>query len=97
MSKSYWVYIVTDKPFGTLYTGVTSDIVRRAYEHRNGAVDGFSKRYGLKIIVWCEEFSTAIEAIEAEKRIKKWRRDWKIDLIKKTNPKWDDLYDNMNG
>ena len=95
MQKSYWIYIVTDKPFGTLYIGVTSDLTRRIYEHKNGIHKGFTKKYGLKTLVWCEEFQTAIEAIEAEKKIKKWRRDWKVDLIKRANPKWLDLYENM--
>ncbi|MDR3424036.1 MAG: GIY-YIG nuclease family protein [Alphaproteobacteria bacterium] len=94
MEKRYWVYIVTDKPFGTLYIGVTSDLSRRVYEHKNGLYKGFTKTYGLKMLVWCEEFQTAIEAIEAEKRIKKWKRNWKIDLIQKGNLKWRDLYEN---
>ena len=95
MQKSYWLYIVTDKPFGTLYTGVTSDLTRRIYEHKNGLTEGFTRKYGLKTLVWCEEFQTPMEAIEAEKKVKKWRREWKIDLIKKLNPKWLDLYEAM--
>ena len=97
MEKHYWVYIITDKPFGTLYTGMTSDIARRMYEHRNGVYKGFSKTHSLKMLVWCEEFQQVIEAIAAGKRIKKWHRDWKIDLIKRPNPKWIDLYESING
>ena len=91
MPKNYWVYIVTDKPYGTLYTGVTSDLARRAHEHKIGTHEGFTKNYGLKLLVWCEEFKTAEEAIAAEKKIKKWKREWKIDLVKKINPQWLDL------
>ena len=89
--------MVTDKPFGTLYTGISSDLPRRIYEHKNGLYEGFTKNYGLTNLVWCEQFQTAMEAIEAEKKIKKWKRSGKIDLIKKTNPKWLDLYENING
>ncbi|MFA4994849.1 MAG: GIY-YIG nuclease family protein [Bdellovibrionales bacterium] len=91
MEKSFWVYIVTDKPFGTLYTGVTNDIVRRAQEHRDGLIEGFSKKYGLKTLVYCEEYPTATEAIQREKQIKKWNREWKIHRIKQLNPTWKDL------
>ncbi|MFA5040693.1 MAG: GIY-YIG nuclease family protein [Bdellovibrionales bacterium] len=97
MEKQYWVYIVTDKPYGTLYVGVTSDLARRSTEHNTAQYDGFTKKYGLKRLVWCEEFSSPYEAIAAEKKIKKWKRIWKIDLIKKINPKWLDLYETING
>ena len=95
MEKSYWVYIVTDKPFGTLYTGITGDLARRAHEHRHGLVPGFSKKYGLKQIVYCEEFSIPDEAIHREKCIKHWNREWKIHRIKRLNPTWKDLYENI--
>ena len=97
MNKNFRVYIVTDKPFGTLYVGITSDLPRRMYEHRNGINEGFTKKYGLKMLVWSQEFNTAIEAIEFEKKIKKWKRNRKIDLIQKDNLKWTDLYESING
>ena len=94
--RGRWVYIITDKPYGTLYAGVTSDIRRRAWEHREGAVDGFTKQYGLKCLVYVEAHETIEAAIEREKRIKRWRPAWKIDLIQSTNPAWKDLYDTLN-
>ena len=90
--KRFWVYIVTDKPYGTLYIGVTNDLARRVYEHREGLVDGFTKKYGLKRLVYYEEYPTPVEAIEREKKLKKWKRDWKKQLIEKFNPTWRDLY-----
>ncbi|MDE1900285.1 MAG: GIY-YIG nuclease family protein [Alphaproteobacteria bacterium] len=95
MEKSYWVYIVTDKPFGTIYVGVTNDIVRRADEHRRGLVKGFTRKYGLKKLVYCEEYATAMEAIEREHQIKHWNREWKIHRIKQQNPTWRDLYETI--
>ena len=95
MERSYWVYIVTDKPYGTLYVGVTNDLARRVQEHRDGIADGFTKKYGLKTLVYCEEYSTAGEAIQREKRFKKWNREWKIHRIKQLNPTWKDLYDGL--
>ncbi len=90
-----WVHIVTDKPYGTLYIGVTSDIARRAYEHREGLVDGFTKRYGLKRLVFIERHDGIELAIAREKHLKQWRRAWKIDLIQSANPEWRDLYDDL--
>ena len=92
---SYWVYILASKPGGTLYTGVTSDLVRRAYEHREGLVRGFTKRYGVKTLVYFEQHDTAAGAIQREKNIKHWSREWKIDLIVGMNPAWRDLYDEI--
>lgn len=92
---SYWVYIVTNKPFGTLYVGMTNDVVHRAYQHREGLVDGFTKRYGLKMLVYYEEHATALEAIQREKNIKHWPRAWKVDLVRKMNPEWRDLFDDI--
>jgi len=88
--------MVTDKPYGTLYIGVTNDIARRSYEHREGLYKGFTKKYGLKALVWCAEFPTALEAITYEKKIKKWKRDWKKRLIDEFNPAWRDLYESIN-
>ncbi|MEL3891292.1 GIY-YIG nuclease family protein [Ferrovibrio sp. MS7] len=90
-----WVYIVTDKPYGTLYIGVTSDMARRAHEHREGSIEGFTRRYGLKRLVFVEAHEDIGLAIEREKRLKQWRRAWKIDLIQSANPEWRDLYDDL--
>ena len=89
---SYWVYILASKPGGTLYIGVTNDLIRRAYEHREGLVRGFTKRYGVKTLVYFEQHDTAPGAIQREKNIKHWSREWKIDLIVGMNPAWRDLY-----
>ena len=87
-----WVYIMTNRPNGTLYLGVTSDLARRAWEHREGVVDGFSKRYGLKRLVWFERHDDIRAAIQREKTMKHWPRAWKVRLILSANPEWDDLY-----
>lgn len=87
---------MTDKPFGTLYIGMTNDIARRAYEHRAGQVGGFTKTYGLKQLVYYETYDDPVTAIAREKQLKKWHRDWKIDLIKKLNPMWRDFYLELN-
>ena len=94
--KRFWIYIVADKPYGTLYLGVTSDLARRAYEHREGLYAGFTQKYGLKQLVYYEEHSTAEAAIEREKKLKKWKRNWKIQLIAKLNPTWRDMYLDLN-
>jgi len=87
-----WVYIMTNRPNGTLYLGVTSDLARRAWEHREGVVDGFSKRYGLKRLVWFERHDDIRAAIQREKTMKHWPRAWKVRLILSASPEWDDLY-----
>ena len=89
---AYYVYLLESKKHGTLYLGVTSDLVRRVYEHRTKAVPGFTTRYGVGKLVWFEIHDTAEAAITREKELKKWRRDWKIRLIEEDNPTWDDLY-----
>lgn len=81
---------------GTLYTGVTNDLARRVFEHREGLIEGFTRKYGVKTLVWYELYPTAIEAIAAEKRIKRWRRSWKLALIERLNPQWLDLYPSLN-
>ena len=86
------VYMLATKPYGTLYIGVTSDLVKRIWEHRNDAVEGFSKRYRVHRLVHFEQFRSMVEAIEREKELKKWRRAWKIALVEKTNPGWRDLW-----
>jgi putative endonuclease len=91
----FWVYILASQPVGTLYVGVTNDLVRRIFEHREGLVRGFTKRYGVKMLVYFEQHETAIAAIQREKNIKHWSREWKIDLIVSKNPDWRDLYDEI--
>jgi putative endonuclease len=87
-----YVYLLASKKHGTLYLGVTNDLVRRVYEHRTKAVRGFTRRYGVNKLVWFEIHDTAEAAITREKELKKWRRDWKVRLIEESNPAWDDLY-----
>jgi putative endonuclease len=88
----YFVYILTNKPRVTLYVGVTRDLIRRVYEHREGVVPGFAKRYGLKQLVYFERYDDPYTAIQREKNIKHWSRAWKLDLIVGANPQWRDLY-----
>jgi putative endonuclease len=90
--KSYWVYILASRPRGTLYTGVTSNLVRRIYEHREGFVDGFTREHNVKMLVHYEPHATPMNAIQREKNIKYWSRKWKIDLIRSLNPDWRDLW-----
>ena len=92
---SGWVYIITNRRDGTLYVGLTSDLPRRAYEHREGLIKGFSKRYRLKLLVYCEEHDDIRDAIQREKTIKHWPRTWKVRLIHRMNPEWADLYDQL--
>jgi putative endonuclease len=89
---AYYVYLLASDKHGTLYLGVTNDIVRRIYEHKNKFVEGFTKRYSVDKLVWFEIHNDAITAIAREKELKKWRRVWKIRLIEETNPQWTDLY-----
>ncbi|HNB28595.1 MAG TPA: GIY-YIG nuclease family protein [Alphaproteobacteria bacterium] len=93
---SYWLYIMASKPFGTLYVGMTNDLVRRAYEHREGLAEGFSKQHGVKALVYYEEHATALAAIQREKNIKHWPRAWKVDLVRKMNPEWRDLFEDIS-
>ncbi len=94
MGLSY-VYILASKRNGTLYIGVTSDLVQRIWEHKNDWVDGFTKRYGVHKFVWYEEYEDIEDAIQREKNIKRWRREWKLDLIEQMNPSWRDLYEDL--
>ena len=93
--KAGYLYILTNAPNGILYVGVTSDLVRRIFEHRSGFVAGFTKRYGLKRLVYYEQFDDTRNAIQREHNIKHWPRAWKIRKIVATNPDWDDLYDTI--
>jgi putative endonuclease len=90
--KCYWVYIPASQIGGTLYIGVTNNLVRRVYEHRMGLVEGFTKQYGVHRLVYFEQFDDIEQAILREKRLKSWKRAWKIQLIEENNPNWDDLY-----
>jgi len=90
--RSFWVYILASRVGGTLYIGVTSDLVRRVYEHREELIPGFTREHGVHRLVYYEQHATAESAIRREKRLKKWNRAWKIALIEKDNPNWDDLY-----
>ena len=92
-----WVYITTNRPDATLYIGVTSDLARRVWEHRNDVLEGFTKRYGLKRLVYCERHEDIQSAILREKALKTWRRAWKVRLIEQHNPNWDDLYPEIAG
>ena len=86
-----FTYIVASARNGTIYTGVTSDLVKRAYQHRHGLLDGFSSKYGCKLLVWDEQHETIESAIVREKQIKDWQRKWKLELIEKANSGWRDL------
>ncbi len=90
-----WVYIMTNKPNGTLYVGVTSDIARQAWEHRESVVEGFTRKYGLKRLVYVESHDDITAAIQREKTIKHWPRAWRVNLILERNPDWNDLYDTL--
>ena len=85
------VYLLANKPYGTLYVGVTSNLIGRTWQHQNDLVDGFSKRYRLHSLVWYEQYESMLTAIEREKQIKKWNRDWKVNLVQIKNPEWRDL------
>ena len=95
MDKGGFVYIVASQPRGVLYVGVTSDLAGRVYQHQQGMVDGFSKRYRTKCLVYYEPHLEISEAIHREKQIKKWYRQWKIDLIESMNPEWKDLSERL--
>ncbi len=95
MNKNGYIYIITNKKNGTLYIGVTSNLIKRIYAHKQKLVDGFSKRYGLSILVYFESFETIVDAIKREKQLKQWQRQWKITLIEKENENWDDLYESI--
>ena len=90
-----YIYIMTNKSKGTLYIGVTSNIIKRIYEHKNKLTDGFTKKYNLKKLVYYEIYDDIDEAIKREKQLKSWKREWKIELIEKINNNWNDLYDEI--
>ena len=97
MEKYYYTYILASKRNGTLYVGVTSDLIKRVYQHRNNLVEGFTSRYRVHLLVYFEQYHDVLTAIQREKRLKEWQRKWKLALIEKHNPKWRDLYPEITG
>lgn len=87
----YYVYFLASKRNGTLYIGITNDLQKRVYEHKTGSIKGFTQKYGVSMLVYFEEFQLVEEAIRREKNLKKWKRAWKLKLIEKNNPNWNDL------
>lgn len=90
-----FVYIMASKKNGTLYVGVTTDLLHRVWEHRDKITGGFTAKYNVNFLVWYREYENVVDAIADEKRIKKWRRAWKIEAIEKENPNWEDLYTSL--
>ena len=95
MTRHPCVYILANKPNGTLYVGVTSDLVGRIWQHKNDVIRGFTSRYGVHTLVWYETHESMESAITREKAIKEWKRSWKLELIERNNPTWRDLYDDI--
>ena len=95
MERNPCVYIITNEQNGTLYIGVTSDLVKRIYQHKNELAGEFSKQYKLHTLVWYEQHESMDSAIQREKILKKWNRQWKLELIEAMNPNWDDLYETI--
>ena len=95
MEKQYYVYIMAGQRNGTLYTGITSNLIRRVWEHKEKVIDGFTKKYKIDTLVYFEKYQDPINAINREKRIKKYPRKWKLNLIEKENPHWKDLYEEI--
>ena len=93
--KSYYVYILASRRNGTLYIGVTNDLVRRVYDHKNDVIRGFTETYQVHALVHYESFTDVQDALTREKRLKKWKRQWKINLIETKNPDWSDLYEQI--
>jgi putative endonuclease len=93
--KFYYVYILASKPWGTIYVGMTDDLIRRVLEHKQGLIPGFTKIYGVKMLVYYEQTELVLSAITREKQLKKWKREWKIRLIESMNPEWKDLYNEL--
>ena len=93
---SFYVYMLASRPNGTLYIGMTDDLVRRVWEHRTGAVPGFTRKYGVKMLVWFEQHETREAALMRERQLKKWTRAWKLELIERQNTSWRDLWDALH-
>lgn len=96
MAHGYSVYILASRRNGTLYVGVTNDLSRRVWQHREGTGSGFTKKYGVTMLVWYEHFDQVLDAIACEKKLKRWRRAWKLARIEAFNPDWRDLYETRN-
>ncbi len=94
--RTYYVYMLASGRYGTLYVGVTSDLIKRTWQHREGFAEGFPKKYNVKQLVWYEVHNDVRTAITREKQIKKWNRAWKINLIQEQNPQWRDLYEDVS-
>jgi putative endonuclease len=92
---AFYVYILASRRDGAIYVGITNDLVRRVYEHRIKAVPGFTTKYNITRLVWFEIYDDPVSAISREKELKKWKRAWKVQLIEKDNPNWDDLYESL--
>lgn len=95
--KQYFVYILASKKNGTLYIGVTSDLLKRVWQHKNGVVEGFTKKYEVDRLVYYEQTEDVRSALSREKQLKNWKRQWKIELIEKKNPEWADLHEMITG
>ena len=93
---AFFVYIVANKPNGTLYVGMTDDLLKRIWQHRNDVIPGFTQRYGLKTLVWFEPHESRESAFRRERQLKKWNRTWKLGLIEKENPYWRDLWNELS-
>ena len=96
MTKDYFVYILASRRNGTLYIGVTNDLLKRVYQHKERLVPGFTRKYNVHMLVYYEKYSDIYSAMEREKRLKKWNRQWKINFIKSVNPAWKDLYNGLH-
>ena len=96
MMGQYFVYMLASKKNGTLYIGVTNNLLKRIYEHKNNLVAGFTQKYNVHSLVYYEVYRNILDAIAREKRMKKWKRKWKIELIEQSNPNWEDLYDSLS-
>lgn len=91
-----YVYILASKKNGTLYVGITSDLIKRVYQHKNGMISGFNKKYKVNKLMYFEQYEDISEAIKREKQLKGWRRDWKLKLIEDNNPRWEDIFDTFS-
>jgi putative endonuclease len=97
MLKHYSVYLLANQRLGTLYVGSTSNLIQRIHQHKAGLADGFTKRYGIKMLVWFEMHESSLTMVSRERQLKEWKRQWKVDLIEKENAQWRDLYDDLLG
>ena len=93
---AFYVYILASRRNGTLYIGMTDNLIQRVWMHRNGVLPGFTKRYGVKTLVWYEQHETREQALIRERQMKKWNRGWKLETIERMNPAWSDLYENLS-